>query len=541
MGPRLAVALILAALAPAIWAGSANAEEAPEADDIVEREEIEDPEALPEIADRKVISRRGARLYPEERRIEVDGEICLDEGPIELLACARGGKEYESIIALDLQPSDLHMFLLALGLKPAPADAGPRFQGDPEHAPSGDPVNIYVRFETEDGPKTYRSEDLVWNQIDQRLMCRTHYVFLGSRFVQEPQTGREIYWANRELSVVTVFRDPMSVLDLPLEIGADDRAFVVNTDVVPPVGTEVTLIIKPAELPEPPPKNEFGGQVIHMDITRGGRVLLNEREPMFLLDTLRDIRDKEGEDSLRITIDHGAPPDAIYRAFDAIHRSGIQVESLETVRLKEDLEAGLTAELQENRIQIDGARVTAQELATLWQEGDSDKGFSVIIDEDTTALQLAEVFHAIQEAEPAETKVIEGATHEPLEVRTRDHMALRLDWNRGPLARRDVERPARIERIHIHIGVSDGHPAQIPPVTVTLSESDPSETGDLIWLRERLTYIAGLRRTADDVQVTIQPEPATLYRWVVRVVDLCNELGWSDARLLTRPPEPDTE
>jgi len=537
MPTLLSVALVLAVLIPAIWAGPASAEEAPEVDDAVEREDIEDPEALADIGDQKFISRRGARLYPEEKRIEIDGEICLDEGPIELLACARGGKEYETIIALDLQPSDLHMFLLALGLRPAPADSGPRFQGDPEHAPSGDPVNIYVRFETEDGPKTYRSEELVWNQIDQRLMCRTHYVFLGSRFVECPHTGREIYFADREKSVVTVFRDPMSVLDLPLELGADDRAFTVNTDVVPPVGTEVTLIIKPAEKPEPPPKNEFGGEVVHMDITRGGRVLLNEREPMFLLDTLREAREGQEEDSLRITIDHGAPPDALYRAFDAIHRSGIQVESVETVRIKEDLETGLTAVLKDNRIQIDDARVTAEEMSKVWQEGDADKGFTIVADEDTTALQLAQVFNAIESVEPGETKVIEGATHEPLEVRKRDHMALRVDWTRGPLARRDVEMPGPIEQIHIHIGVSDDHPAQVPPVTLTLSESDPTETGDLIWLRERLTYVAGLTRTADDVEVIIQPEPTTLYRWVVRVTDLCDELGWTNAHLVTQPPE----
>ena len=55
----------------------------------------------------------GVTLDVAKRRIEISGEICLAEGPIELLACARGGKEYESIITLDCKPSDLQAALLA--------------------------------------------------------------------------------------------------------------------------------------------------------------------------------------------------------------------------------------------------------------------------------------------------------------------------------------------------------------------------------------------------------------------------------------------
>ena len=61
-----------------------------------------------------VITRGGVRLYPKQRRIEMDGKFCLTEGPIELFACARGGKEYESVISLRVKPSVLHLFLVMM-------------------------------------------------------------------------------------------------------------------------------------------------------------------------------------------------------------------------------------------------------------------------------------------------------------------------------------------------------------------------------------------------------------------------------------------
>ena len=44
------------------------------------------------------------RIDKEKKIIELDGRICLEEGPLELFACAEGGKEYESVVAIKGDP-----------------------------------------------------------------------------------------------------------------------------------------------------------------------------------------------------------------------------------------------------------------------------------------------------------------------------------------------------------------------------------------------------------------------------------------------------
>ena len=68
---------------------------------------------------------KAIRIDKEKKVVIVEGKICLDEGPLELFACAEGGKEYESLVAIRGEPWQLHLCLLLLGLKPG---GGPRFQ-----------------------------------------------------------------------------------------------------------------------------------------------------------------------------------------------------------------------------------------------------------------------------------------------------------------------------------------------------------------------------------------------------------------------------
>jgi len=49
-----------------------------------------------------------------------------------------------------------------------------------------------------------------------------------------------------ERSVVATYRDPGAVLTNPLPTGADDSVYKVNERLVPPVGTPMTLLLRPA-------------------------------------------------------------------------------------------------------------------------------------------------------------------------------------------------------------------------------------------------------------------------------------------------------
>ena len=88
-------------------------------------------------------------------------------------------------------------------------------------------------------------------------MEHIEWVFVGSKFEKDDK-GNEFYAANRDKSVVTVFHDPYTVIDIPLETGGDDTVYVATKQHVPPKDTPVTLIITPgakkSETKKPEPK-----------------------------------------------------------------------------------------------------------------------------------------------------------------------------------------------------------------------------------------------------------------------------------------------
>ena len=79
----------------------------------------------------------------EERSIDVNATVCLHQGLLELVACARDSKEHESIVVLGARPIHIHTALLLLGAKPGtpamqqvPDEESTRFIPVP---PVGDP------------------------------------------------------------------------------------------------------------------------------------------------------------------------------------------------------------------------------------------------------------------------------------------------------------------------------------------------------------------------------------------------------------------
>jgi len=190
---------------------------------------------------------RPVRLNRENKTVEIDGRICLDEGPLELFACAEGGKEYESVIALKGEPWQIHLSLLLLGLKPG--EGGPEWQGDAT-PPVGDPVIVEIEWEDEEGNKIRkRAEDLMWDSHQDAAMPHIEWTFSGS-MIAEDENGNQYYAADRDRSIVTVFHDPLTILDNPLETGGDDSVYVVNSKITPPVDTPVTVIMRPGKRSE---------------------------------------------------------------------------------------------------------------------------------------------------------------------------------------------------------------------------------------------------------------------------------------------------
>ena len=70
--------------------------------------------------------------------VSLNGEVNMRKGLIEYLACARRGKLHESVLVLDVEPYQLQVALLLLGLEPR---GNLEYQGDPR-TPQGDSVEV---------------------------------------------------------------------------------------------------------------------------------------------------------------------------------------------------------------------------------------------------------------------------------------------------------------------------------------------------------------------------------------------------------------
>jgi hypothetical protein len=195
--------------------------------------------------DQNVMKLGKITCYKKERRVEVPGKVCLEQGALEYLAVLAGGKEYESVLVFDCEAKDLNLALIVLGYV---AGGGTNMKiGDPA-TPKGDPVHLQLAWQTEDGQtRKTRAEDLLYNQATRKSMRRTAWVFTGSYFAPDPDNpGKNFFVADFERTLIAVYRDPAAIFNSPLDTGADDIYYAVNKETCPAKGTAVTLIIEPA-------------------------------------------------------------------------------------------------------------------------------------------------------------------------------------------------------------------------------------------------------------------------------------------------------
>jgi len=173
----------------------------------------------------------------QEKCVRVPGRVNMTQGPIELLACAPGGRTHESVLVLDVEPIHVQTGLLLIGLQPGQSV---RIEGDPV-VQREVPFVVDVTWELQGVKSEYRGEDLVLEVKSKETMPRTYWVFTGSQ-IKDGQ-----FMAQEEKSIITTYRFPYTIIDNPLPSGTDDETYVANTVVLPPVGTLVTLILSAAD------------------------------------------------------------------------------------------------------------------------------------------------------------------------------------------------------------------------------------------------------------------------------------------------------
>jgi hypothetical protein len=188
----------------------------------------------------------------KEKRIEIQGVFCLQEGILDYLAVTSGGQEYESVVSLRCKGSLVHAGLLSLGAVPGPTPQvlqrlrqnPPKDRELPKQV--GTSLNITCEWEKDGKTVSVPASELLFNRKLKKGQDKGRWCFTGSYFAKDPD-GKEFYMSDIERSLIGVFYAPSAVINFEEDAGdpyeGEDIGYSVNKQVIPPRDTPVKLII----------------------------------------------------------------------------------------------------------------------------------------------------------------------------------------------------------------------------------------------------------------------------------------------------------
>lgn len=200
----------------------------------------------------------GVTINLAERSVDVESEVCLRDGMLELIACIKDGKEHESIIVVGAKPSHIHTALLLLGAKPG-SPASRRMIDEEERRfidlpPRGGLVDVFLVLKDTNGKKTEhpisdfivpseRSDD--GKDEDEKFPTHT-FLFAGSILLGEGQ-GPSRYLCDQSGNVISIATFGDELLCLP-DVHSNDNgalAWRVDGEKLPALGSKVILRLRP--------------------------------------------------------------------------------------------------------------------------------------------------------------------------------------------------------------------------------------------------------------------------------------------------------
>lgn len=222
----------------------------------------------------------GIEVNPSLAEVRIDGQVCIEQGILEYLAVATGGKEYESIFGLNCRPSHLQAAMLIAGYEVGEVDSNVR--GDfadgrdpttdpaanlpPPGAPQvtspsksywtsrmGEPTQVTIDVEVRQADGTWKQRPIESFLVDRRTgkaPGRMVWAFTGSFFATDETSRREFFVADAEKSLIALWYDPTCLLNLTQDVGnpyrGDASGLQVNKTELPPRGTPIRLVVRKA-------------------------------------------------------------------------------------------------------------------------------------------------------------------------------------------------------------------------------------------------------------------------------------------------------
>ncbi len=252
----------------------------------------------------------GVRIDWQQRLVEVDVEVVLRNGALELLACSPRTREHESILTVRARPMHVFQAMGLIGLKPGTPMRYDQSR-DRRLAPTGETLDLQVSCgkgkEKRVGPVERWLLDVRRGRPPERL----NWVFAGSPTLPD---GR--FAADVEGTVVCVVDFESALIALGSLHSADTELLwlAANTEAIPPIGTPCTLLIRSA-----------AGRTIVVDVAADAS-LRRDGAAVSADDLARGVRRLAGESTaVTIILTRGAkvPAKTVQTAVDSLVRAGI--------------------------------------------------------------------------------------------------------------------------------------------------------------------------------------------------------------------------
>jgi hypothetical protein len=192
----------------------------------------------------EVVRLPGLTIHGGEKKfIEATGRVVLTDGILEFIAVEHGGREYESVLALDCKPSALQFALLLIGCEPG---AVPQRAKAGENI--GDRLELELSWQLDGKTKRLPVEKLLVERKTKKPPAKLPWIFTGSHFATDPLSGREVFLADAERAFIALWWSPGIPVNLGGEYGnpyrGEDQGFEVNRKLVPPLDTPVMLMFR---------------------------------------------------------------------------------------------------------------------------------------------------------------------------------------------------------------------------------------------------------------------------------------------------------
>jgi hypothetical protein len=183
---------------------------------------------------------RGIEIDKEKRTVTFPAAINMSAGMLEYLIVAETGKTHESLLSTKIEPYDIQVAMLLLGIPGAgKADVQPPGQINRAYlatAPElkGEKISLFLTWP---GHRAH-AEDLIWNRRRIAPMTEGAWTYNGS----EMYYGK--FLAEVDGSIAALVRDSAALINNPRPGNDDDQIWQVNTDSAPPVGTAIDVTIQ---------------------------------------------------------------------------------------------------------------------------------------------------------------------------------------------------------------------------------------------------------------------------------------------------------